>query len=259
MDVRFDRRGLLEGARESWPIALGVFTYGLVFGLLARQAGLGAAGALSMSAFVFAGASQFVALGLWGPDLPFTGIVVTTLVVNLRHVLMGAALGPWFSRLTPLQAYGSLFFMNDESWALTLSRAGRGGEINGAYLLGSGLTVYAAWLSATLAGRLAVAGLDDPARWGLDFAFTAVFLSLLLGLRRGRSDLLPWLVAAAVSYFTSRTLPGKWHILAGALAGSLAAALIWKPAEDARPADGRPGGTGRPETAAEHGGEGDRG
>lgn len=244
MGVRFDRRGLLEGARESWPVALGVFTYGLVFGLLARQAGLSAAGALSMSAFVFAGASQFVALGLWGPDLPFTGIVVTTLVVNLRHVLMGAALGPWFSRLSPLQAYGSLFFMTDESWALTLSRAARREEFNAAYLLGSGLTVYAAWVCSTLAGRLAVAGLGDPARYGLDFAFTAVFLCLLLGLRRGRADLLPWMTAAGVSFLATSFVPGKWHILAGALAGSLVAALAWRP-EEQRPAAGPEGEGGR--------------
>ncbi len=225
--VSFDRAGLLRGARESWPIALGVFTYGLVFGVLARQAWLGAGGALSMSAFVFAGASQFVALDLWGPDLPFAGLFLTTLAVNLRHVLMGAALGPWFSRLTPLQAYGSLFFMNDESWALTLARCSReDGDVDGAYLLGSGLTVYAAWLASTALGHLAVAGLGDPARYGLDFAFTAVFLALLTGLRRGRQDILPWTLAALVAVLTARLMPGKWHILAGALAGSLAAAWL---------------------------------
>lgn len=226
--LRFDRAGLLEGARESWPVALGVFTYGLVFGALARQAGLGTAGALCMSGFVFAGASQFVALDLWGPNLPFAGIFITTLAVNLRHVLMGAALGPWFSRLTPLQAYGSLFFLCDESWALTLARYARGGVVNGAYLLGSGLTVYAAWLAATLLGRVAVAGLGDPAHYGLDFAFTAVFLALLTGLRRGRGDILPWGLAALVSVLAAKALPGKWYILAGALAGSLAAALMWR-------------------------------
>ncbi len=231
--VRFDAAGLVRGARESWPVALGVFTYGLVFGVLSRQAGLGASGALSMSAFVFAGASQFVALDLWGPDLPYAGLILTTLAVNLRHVLMGAALGPWFSRLTPLQAYGSLFFMNDESWALTLARCGReDGSADGSYLLGSGLVVYAAWLSSTALGHLAVTGLGDPARYGLDFAFTAVFLSLLTGLGKGRRDILPWGLAAAVAVLTARFAPGKWHILAGALAGSLAAA--WLPVPGGR-------------------------
>ena len=231
--VSFDAAGLLRGARESWPIALGVFTYGLVFGVLSRQAGLGAGGALSMSAFVFAGASQFVALDLWGPDLPYAGLILTTLAVNLRHVLMGAALGPWFSRLTPLQAYGSLFFMNDESWALTLARCGRAdGGADGAYLLGSGLVVYAAWLSSTALGHLAVSGLGDPARYGLDFAFVAVFLCLLTGLRKGRQDILPWTLAAVVAVLTARYAPGKWYILAGALAGSLAAA--WRPVSGGR-------------------------
>jgi predicted branched-subunit amino acid permease len=67
-----------------------------------------------------------------------------------------------------------------------------------------------------MAGSLA----QNPARWGLDFAFTAVFLALLVGVWKGKSDLLPWGVAAIVAVAAAHWLPGKWYILLGGLVGS---------------------------------------
>ena len=60
---------------------------------------------------------------------------------------------------------------------------------------------------------------------GLDFGFTAVFLALVAGLWRGRSDLLPWAVAAAVAVAGHLLLPGQWYVLLGGLAGSLVGAV----------------------------------
>jgi predicted branched-subunit amino acid permease len=88
--------------------------------MLARQAGLSTLEALLMSGLVNAGSAQFVALGFWHAPLPILQITAMTLVVNLRHVLMGAAVRPWFARLAILPTYGSLFFMGDENWALSM-------------------------------------------------------------------------------------------------------------------------------------------
>ncbi|HEV8192940.1 MAG TPA: AzlC family ABC transporter permease [Ktedonobacterales bacterium] len=221
--VTFTWQGLLDGARMILPLAFGAFTYGVVFGVLARQAGLSPVEALLMSSLVFAGASQFVALGLWTLPLPVVALIVTTLIVNLRHVLMGAALRPWFGRLSAPHAYGSMFFMTDENWAMT-TRQFASGSRDAALLLGSGLTLFVAWVSATLVGEVAGAVVPDPTAIGLDFVFTAVFLSLLIGLWRGRSDLLPWLAAAVVALAAAYWLPGKWYILLGGLVGGLVGA-----------------------------------
>jgi 4-azaleucine resistance transporter AzlC len=221
--VTFDLAGTLEGARRCLPLALSVFAYGLVFGILARQAGLSPAESVLMSALVFAGAAQFVALGLWAAPLPVAAIVLTALVVNLRHLLMGAALAPLLLRVRRSAAYTSVFFMADESWALTVGEQAKGTR-NGAFLLGSGLAVFVAWVGATFLGRTVGNVVGDPARWGLDFAFTAVFTALLVGLWGGRSDLLPWVAAAVVATAASTLLPGNWYILLGGLAGSLVGA-----------------------------------
>jgi 4-azaleucine resistance transporter AzlC len=219
--VTFTLSGALAGARRCVPIAISGFAIGLVFGTLAGQAGLGAVEAASMSALVFSGAAQFVVLGLWTSPLPVATIVLTTLVVGLRHVLMGAALGPVFSKLPRLKAYGSVFFMADENWALTMGEFAKGRR-DAAFLLGGGLLMFVAWTGSTLVGGAFGSAIEHPARWGLDFAFTAVFLALISGMWKGRSNILPWTVAAVVAVAAHHWLPGQWYILLGGLAGSFA-------------------------------------
>jgi 4-azaleucine resistance transporter AzlC len=222
--VTFDLPGVLEGARRIVPLALGVFAYGLVFGVLAHQAGLSLLESLLMSGLVFAGTAQFVALSLWIMPLPVGAIILTTLVINLRNLLMGAAIRPWLAKLGPLKTYASVFFLADENWALTMT-AYANGSTNGAMLLGSGLVLYLSWVGATLAGQTVGGIIRDPARWGLDFAFSAAFLALLVGMWKGKRDIAPWLVAAVAAIVAAHWLPGKWYILIGGLAGSITGAV----------------------------------
>lgn len=220
----FSRVGLMAGIRSSLPLMVGTFAYGLVFGVLARQTGLSLLEAVLMSALVNAGSSQFVALDMWHGSLSVLAITFTTLVVNLRHLLMGAAFAPWLRDLPQRLLYPTLFFMGDENWALTVREREQGGR-DGGFLLGSGLAFYVAWTSSAAVGYLAAATIPDPASWGLDFAFTATFITLVVGLWKGRSTLLPWLAAAIVALIAERMFGGKWYILLGGLAGSLIGAL----------------------------------
>jgi predicted branched-subunit amino acid permease len=88
------------------------------------------------------------------------------------------------------------------------------------------LALYGTWTASTTLGSILGAGLQDPARWGLDFAFTAVFIVLVMGFWTGpRTSLPPWAVAAAAAIAVEATVPGAWYILAGGLAGSIAGAL----------------------------------
>ncbi len=160
-------------------------------------------------------------LGLWASPLPVVAIVLTTLVVGLRHLLMGAALGPAFSRLPRLKAYASVHFMADENWALTMGEFDKGHR-DAAFLLGGGLLMALVWTGSTFVGSTFGGAAEHPARWGLDFAFTAIFLALIAGMWKGKSNILPWTVAVAVSVAGHHWLPGQWYILLGGLAGSFA-------------------------------------
>jgi 4-azaleucine resistance transporter AzlC len=226
--VVFTRKGIVLGMRRTLPIAVGAVTISALFGVLARQTQLSPAEAGLMSALVFAGAAQFIALELWSQPLPVLTIIFTTLIVNLRHLLMGAALRPWLERLQASKLYPSLFFMTDETWALAI-REYRAGLRDAGFLLGSGLTLFIPWVSGTLVGSILGAALSrrDLASWGIDFMFTAVFVTLLMGLWTGKSDLAPWVVAAVVALGTKWLSPDtSWYILAGGLAGSLTGAFL---------------------------------
>lgn len=222
--TEFSRDGFLTGIRESTPIALAVFTYGIVFGVLARQTSLGLGEAVLMSASVFAASAQFVVLDLWESPLPVVAIVLTTVAVNLRHLLMAASIQPWLKHLRSRKIYGMLYLLNDESWGLTM-RARADGENDAAFLLGSGLIVFVAWISATILG-ISVGGLiENPAKYGLDMAFIAVYIALLVGVWDGRGDAVPVGVAALVALVASVVVAGNWYIIIGGLMGSVAGVM----------------------------------
>ena len=220
----FDLAGLRAGFTACLPVAVGVITYGLVYGVLAGQAGMSAAEVVGLSCLVYAGSSQFVVLDMWVAPLPVAAMIVTTFAVNLRHVLMGASLPPWFHELSWGRKILSAHFMVDEGWAVTMAAYAKGNS-QGSFLLGTGLCLFWAWVGSAWAGLVAGSMLPDPAAWGLDFAFTAVFLSLLAALWRGRADLPPWLVATVVAVVGNHFLPGKWYIILGGLAGGLTGAF----------------------------------
>ena len=223
--MTFTLSGVLLGMKRAIPVAISVSAVGLVFGVLAGQARLSVLNTTLMSGLVYAGASQFVALSLWTAiPFPMITIILTTFIVNIRHMLMGASLHPWFAKLSPWKVYLSVFFMVDESWALTIGDLAKGGRDAG-FLLGSGFMLYLAWVSSTLIGRTVGALIQNPAQWGLDFAITAVFTALLVGMWKGKSNLLPWIVAAVVALAAAHWLPGKWYILLGGVAGSVVGAF----------------------------------
>ena len=216
----FTWSGAVAGAKRAVPLAVADIAFGIAFGALARQANLSLAESVLMSGFVSAGTAQLVALDYWSSPLPIFTIVLTTLIVNLRHLLMGAAVFPYFSKLSSFQAYGTAFFMSDETWALTMHEFEEQ-RSDAAFMLGAGLLLLMTWVGGTAIGHGLGAVIDDPAKWGLDFVFIALFAVLLVGSWKGKETFSPWVAAAAVAVLTAHYLPGKWYILAGGVAGSL--------------------------------------
>ncbi|WP_207229495.1 AzlC family ABC transporter permease [Ktedonosporobacter rubrisoli] len=116
--VTWSWSGMVRGMRSIIPLALSGLTDGIVWGVLAHQAGLNLGEVLLMSGLVCAGSAQFLAIKLWSVPLAagaIIPIIATTLIVNLRYLLLGAALRPWFAKLPPARAYLSLFFMSDRT------------------------------------------------------------------------------------------------------------------------------------------------
>ena len=223
--VVFTRAGMLRGMRESVPVLLGLAPFGLVAGILAQGVGLSLAGCTLMSGIVFAGSAQLVALSGWGHPVPVLSVALAAFAVNLRLALMGPVLAPWLDRLRGWRLWGSLFVMTDQNWAQCVADMNAGGRDAG-MLFGSGVALWAMWVVTSAAGHIAGGWLRPPPGHPVFFAALAVFVAFLVTMWRGRVDLLPWAVAGGVALAISRLLPGtSWHIVGGALAGSLVAGL----------------------------------
>ena len=224
--VSYTRVGFSHGVRRMVPLALGLSVFGMAYGLAAGQKGLSLIETGLMSALVFAGASQMLAVELWpapgsGQAVPVFALGLAVRVINLRLLVYSASLGPWLGGIGAGRAYGTLFFTTDESWALSMAEYRAGGRDVG-FLLGAGVTLYGIWFAASLVGRAAGVLVADPVAWGLDFVAVAAFIALLLPLWQNKSDLAPWAVAAGVAVLVYDLLPGtSWFLIAGGLAGSL--------------------------------------
>jgi predicted branched-subunit amino acid permease len=223
--IVFTRGGMARGARESAPILLAFVPFGLIAGIAAQGQGLSLTEAVGMSLFVFAGSAQLLALSTWAEPVPILPIIFATFVVNLRFALMGPVLAPWLNSLRGWRLFACLFVVVDQNWAQSVKEMRAGGRDVG-FFFGGGLVFWLTWAVTTGAGYLLGTVLAPAPGHPLFFAALAVFIAMLAGLWRGRTDLLPWIVAGAAALLTWRLLPGtSWHILVGALSGSIAGAL----------------------------------
>jgi 4-azaleucine resistance transporter AzlC len=225
----FTLHGFRAGVVGALTLLPGVAMYGIAFGVMASAAGFSGAEAVLFSGWVYAGSAQMAALQAWDDPVPVTALCLTVLAMNVRYLILGAALRPWLNRLPPHQSYTSLFVLGDGNWALGLREYSEG-RTDAAFLLGSGIAMWAAWVASTAAGHLFGQVLGDPARFGVDFILPAFFATMAVAFVRRRRDALPLVAGIAVAIAVERLVAGPWYILAGALAGSFVGALHHDPA-----------------------------
>jgi 4-azaleucine resistance transporter AzlC len=201
------------------PLVPGIVAFGLLYGVLARQVGFSPAEAWAMSLIVHAGSAQFIALGMWGTAGAAT-IIATTLVVNLRHLLMGASLAPHLRDVPPAWKPVLALWMSDETYALAISAYERG-EGSPRYFLGANVSTYVAWTTSGLLGALLASALPDPGKYGLDLVFPLAFLGLLMTFLGDRINVTVAVVAGGLALLGAILLPGSWYILVAGLLGSV--------------------------------------
>jgi len=217
---------LRRGALAAIPVLLGFVPFALVLGAQASQHQLGPGAVALMTGLNFGGGSEFAAIELWSSPPAILVIVAMTLLVNSRHLLMGATLAPYLRHLPLPKALGALFFMCDESWAMGLADARQRGRLSLRYFIGVALCLWVTWVGFTSLGALAGPMLGDLHGYGFDMAFAAVFLVLLRGMWKGVQAALPWLFSLITAALFYLLIPGGWYVLAGTVAG-LVGAYLW--------------------------------
>jgi 4-azaleucine resistance transporter AzlC len=203
-----------EGARTIAPIAVAGFAFSLSFGVLARTAGMGWTAPLVMSATTFAGSAQVAVASLLHDGGAAAAAIGAAVMLNARYVPIGISVassfeGPPWRRLLQAQ------LIVDESWAVALRRRG-GFDVR--VLLGAGGLLYLMWVSGTGAGLLLGNAIGDANRLGLDAAFPALFLALLVPQVRDRRRVAAALLGAAVALVLIPFTPAGIPIIAGAAA-----------------------------------------
>jgi 4-azaleucine resistance transporter AzlC len=212
----------IRGIRAELPILVGVLPFGMIYGVLAIDAGIQPGTAQAMSAIVFAGSSQFLATQLINLSTPGLVVVLSIFVVNLRHALYSASLAPYLQPLSTSWKLLLSYLLTDEAYAVTIlhyqQEPARGPETRHWFFLGSGLALWSTWQLSTAAGIFL--GAVVPQSWSLDFTLALTFIALVVINLKDRAGVAAALSAGVTSVMLSN-MPYKLGLLAAAGVGIL--------------------------------------
>ncbi|MBF2087411.1 MAG: AzlC family ABC transporter permease [Synechococcales cyanobacterium K44_A2020_017] len=229
------RHEVLSGMRGILPLVIGAVPFGIIFGTLASGSGLSAAGAMGMSIFVFAGSSQFIALGLLASGTAIPLVIVTTIVVNVRHLLYSISMMPHLRHDSLAWKLLLSFWLTDENFAVAIARYNQADSSPHKhwYSLGAGVLMYGNWLLCT--GLGITLGQQIPTNLGLDFAMAVTFIGMVIPYVVTRPMGVAVGVAGSVALL-AHGLPHQLGLMVASLVGILAGAI----AESLQPPTVRP-------------------
>jgi len=208
------------GARDIIPLLVAAAPFGIVFGALAQANGLSVMETMGMSAFVFAGASQFVAVTLLGAGAAIPIIILTVFVVNLRHMLYSVGLMPRVSTFSQSKRAIMGFCLTDEAYATTSRRLLDEPQMVNfhRFYMGSALAMYMTWQISTWIGLFLGSQIPDLTKWGLDIAMIVAFIGIVVPILKNKAQ---W--ACAISAFFIAIVTHDWPHQTGLLFASLVA------------------------------------
>ncbi len=212
------RESFWAGVRAEIPLLIGVFPFGMIYGALALNAGLSKAASQMMSSIVFAGSSQFVTTQLVRDAAPGFVIVLTIVVVNLRHMLYSASLAPYLASLSTSWKTLLSYLLTDEAYAPTIIQYERKGiqPFSHWFLFGAGLALWSTWQVSTAFGIFLGAAIPDS--WSLDFALPLTFIAMVVPVLKNRPAIASALSAGVVALMAN-SLPYRLGLIVAAIVG----------------------------------------
>ena len=186
-----------KGVIDTIPLIIGAIPFGIIYGTLSQSSDLSMYGALALSSIVFAGSSQFVALGLIASGSSIFIIIATTFLINLRHLLYSFSLRHHLSHLPQKWKIPLSFGLTDETFAVTIKHYsyGKNNELKHWYFLGSFISMYVNWQICTIIGITFGSSFPEIKNWGLEFAMSATFIGIVIPYLKSK----PMIVTAIAS------------------------------------------------------------
>jgi len=220
---RSARAEFFAGAIGIFPLIVGAIPFGIIFGTLAINSGLSPLATLAMSAAVFAGSSQFIAVGMLAAGSGWLLIVITAFVVNLRHILYAISLVPYVQSLPQKWKIPLAFWLTDEAFAVAIRRyeSADNSPLKHWYYLGAALTMYVNWQLCTLVGITVGQLIPNAAEWGLDFAMSVTFIGMIIPYVKNKPMGAAVVVSGAVALL-AYPLPHKLGLMVAAVCGIVA-------------------------------------
>ena len=210
--IRFELR---SGAVTALPLAVAVALFGVSFGVLsASGGGMGLLPAVVMSATTFAGSAQFAVASVIGAGGQPAAAIAAALLLNARYLPIGISVARFLGGTAAVRFLKAQLVV-DESWAIA---AQGGGRFDAGRLIGAGMVLWLAWVGGTLVGAIGGEALGDPAALGLDAAFPALFLALLVTQLRSRQAVLAAMLGGMVALALVPVAPPGVPIVAAAAA-----------------------------------------
>lgn len=225
-----NRAEFFSGVINELPLLLGVFPFGMIYGVLALQALLPAAAAQAMSSIIFAGSAQFISTQLLGQGIPLVILVGTVFIVNLRHMLYSASIAPYTRHLSRPWKAILAYFLTDEAYVIAIAHYNEDTPVERKhwYFLGAGVTLWTGWQVATAAGIFL--GAQVPAAWSLDFALALTFIALVVPALKDRPAVVAAIVAGIIA-LAAYPLPYKLGLIAAAFGGIITGLIsegLWR-------------------------------
>lgn len=217
--LQVSRATFLHAAAVSLPIVLGYLPIGAAYGILGAQAGLPLWVVVGMSLFVYAGSAQFIAVELIQLGASWSVLTLTTLFVNLRHLLLALALVPYFRKVGRGKLLFAGFGLTDESFAVNSAQfAGGSHSVDAALLVN--LIGHIAWNAASFIGYFLSSFIPNPSQYGLDFALPAMFIALLFLQLKRKLHYVVLVVTGLLSLLLYQLGLEQWSVIIAAVVGA---------------------------------------
>ena len=217
---------LIRGIIDVSPLMIPVVPFGIIYGVIGMDLGIGPYMTLGLSIIIFGGASQIVLLQLFSGGASSLIILSSVGAVNARHVLYGAVLSEHLSSLKLSWKIILSYIMTDQAFAVSKDYFKKNYKSNNYHyhLLGSGFTCWAIWQISTILGI--VLGSIVPEELGLSFTISLTFIALLISDFRKLKNIIVMLVSGVIATIGYNTIPFRAYIIVAALSALIVAALL---------------------------------
>jgi 4-azaleucine resistance transporter AzlC len=201
------------GIKRATPIVLGYIPIGFAYGVLAGKSGLSGANTIIMSLIVFAGSAQFIAVGLFASGTGPAAVILTTFIVNLRHMLMAASLAPYLKGWKKRHLAFFSYELTDETFALHSAAATKLADCK-LEAISLNITAQTSWVIGTVLGVVAAGLIGDVKPYGLDYALAAMFIGLLVGQCGDKIKVMTAIISGGIATLLYLAGFHQFHIIA---------------------------------------------